>query len=97
MPPIRLLLVDHHELVRDALVVRLERESDLVVADAVGTAAEAIGAYHGERHDVVVTEHLLPDMDGITLVAALRDRHPGLRAVLLTSAEDRRSGHPPRP
>jgi DNA-binding NarL/FixJ family response regulator len=90
MPAIRLLLVDHHELVRDALVVRLEREPDLVVVDAVGTAQEALAAYDGDRHDLVVTEHLLPDMTGIALVGALRDRDPGLRAVLLTSAEDRR-------
>ena len=90
MPAIRLLLVDHHELVRDALVVRLERESDLIVADAVGTAGDALSTYCAERHDLVVTEHLLPDMTGLALVGTLRERHPGLRAVLLTSADDHR-------
>ena len=88
MPAVRLLLVEHHELVRDAFVVRLEREPDLVVADAVGTAEQAIAAYRGDVHDVVVTEHLLPDMTGLELVARLRNDDPGLRAVLLTSSED---------
>jgi two-component system, NarL family, response regulator DevR len=88
-PIVRVLLVDHHELVRDALVVRLDREPDLVVVDAVGTAEQALEVHDPARHDLVVTEHLLPGASGLALVQALRARHPELRAVMLTSSEDR--------
>lgn len=88
--PVRVLLVDHHELVRDALAARLEREPGVVVADAVGTVGAALDTYDPHRHDLVVTEHELPDASGIELVSALQEREPHVRTVMLTACEDRR-------
>ncbi|MGD9701951.1 MAG: response regulator [Acidimicrobiia bacterium] len=89
LPAVRVLLVDHHEVVRDALVTRLDREPDLVVVDAVGSAEQALETYDPARHDLVVTEHVLPGATGLELIRTLRHRNPELRAVMLTSSEDR--------
>jgi len=87
---IRVLLVEPHELVRDALALRLDREPDLVVVDAVGCVEDALAAYDVGRHDLVVTEQDLPGSSGLELVRELRDRAPDVRVVMLTARDDRR-------
>lgn len=88
--PVNVLLVDHHEVVRDALASRLEREPGVAVIDSVGTAERAIETYDAARHDLVVTEQLLPGASGLELVRALQQADPDVRTVMLTACEDRR-------
>ena len=61
--PIRVLLVDDHQLLTGALSQMLSREPDIIVAGVAGTVAEA-KAMARERLDVVLMDYRLPDGTG---------------------------------
>jgi EAL domain-containing protein (putative c-di-GMP-specific phosphodiesterase class I) len=52
--------------------------------DAVSSGVEALHALLGENFDVMVSDIAMPDMDGIALLAATRERDPSLPVVLVT-------------
>jgi DNA-binding NarL/FixJ family response regulator len=82
---IRVLVVDDHPVVCDGLSAILGTQPDF---DVVGTAATGTAALRevAARHpDVVLMDLQLPELDGIAATAAIRDRHPGVRVVVLTS------------
>lgn len=64
-PPVRVYLVDDHEIVRRGLRELLELESDVVVVGESGTATEATRRIPAMRPDVAVLDARLPDGSGI--------------------------------
>jgi DNA-binding NarL/FixJ family response regulator len=94
--PIRVIVVDDHEVVRLGLRTFLDGEVDLeVVADAPG-GEEALAAVDrllsaGSRPDVVLMDLQMAPMDGIEATRRIRARYPGIEVVALTSfGEDER-------
>ncbi len=83
--PIRLLIVDDHEIVREGLVAALEADERFDVVAATGSAAEALAALRRVRPDVAIVDLRLPDMPGDELCRALRDRLPDTPVVMLSS------------
>jgi len=83
--PIRVFLVDDHEVVRRGVAEVLEDDPELTVAGEAGSAAEALARVPAVRPDVVVIDMRLPDGDGAELCRELRERIPGLRCMVLTS------------
>jgi DNA-binding NtrC family response regulator len=81
--PIRLLIVDDDEQLRRTLVGRFERKG-MAVADA-GSGEEALERAAPARFDVAVLDLHLPGMDGVELLARLKERQPELEALLLTA------------
>ena len=79
----RLLLVDDEELVREVLAEQLEDAGFSVQVAANGTEALALLSA-GAAVDALVTDLSMPGMDGLALVRAVKERCPGLPAVLLT-------------
>jgi DNA-binding NarL/FixJ family response regulator len=86
--PIRVFLLDDHELVRRGLRDLLEAEDDLEVVGEAGTAAEALARAPAARPDVAVLDVRLPDGDGVEVCRELRSDHPELRCLMLTSFAD---------
>jgi two-component system, NarL family, response regulator LiaR len=86
--PIRVLLVDDHAVVRAGLRAVLEAESDLELIGDADTGAAALRVAHELRPDVVVTDLLLPDIDGIAVTHRIRAELPRTQVVILTSASD---------
>jgi two-component system response regulator DevR len=86
--PIKVFLLDDHELVRRGLRDLLEGEDDLVVVGEAGTAAEAIARVPATQPDVAVLDVRLPDGDGIEVCRELRSQNPELRCLMLTSFAD---------
>jgi CheY-like chemotaxis protein len=62
----------------------LEKDADLRVQFA-GHGGEALAAMADAAFDLVVTDLMMPEMDGLQLVAAVRDRHPLVPVILMTS------------
>lgn len=87
-PPIRVFIVDDHEVVRRGLTQLLEAESDIRVAGEAGTAAEALARVPAVRPDVAVLDVRLPDGDGVEVCRELRSALPGLACLILTSFAD---------
>jgi two-component system response regulator DevR len=86
--PVRVFLLDDHEVVRRGVADLLDAEADLMVVGEAGTAAEALARVPAVRPDVAVLDVRLPDGDGVTVCRELRSRLPDLRCLMLTSFDD---------
>jgi two-component system, NarL family, response regulator DevR len=88
-PPIRVLLVDDHELVRTGLRTMLGADPGVVVVGDASTGAGALAQARELRPDLVLLDARLPDMDGDEVCRRLLAATPGLAVVILTAfAED---------
>ncbi len=86
--PLRLLVVDDHEVVRRGLVDFLGRREQFQVVAEAGTCAEALTQTRRFRPDIVLLDISLPDASGIEACRLLRDEFPDLLVVFLTSSPD---------
>jgi PAS domain S-box-containing protein len=84
---VRVLLVEDHAAVREAIAGMLERKHDLTVVGQAGSLAEARGLLHGV--DVAVLDLALPDGDGIALIAELLATSPDVEVLVLSADLDR--------
>lgn len=88
MDPLRLLLVDDHEVVLRGLSDYFGSQPDLVVVGEARDAAETLEMLEVAVPDVAVLDLRLPDMDGISLCRELRARRPDLICLMLSSFAD---------
>src|SRR6202048_218731 len=86
--PIRVFLLDDHEVVRRGLKDLLEVEGEFVVVGEASTAAEALARGPAARPQVAVLDVRLPDGDGVSVCRDLRSRMPELACLMLTSFSD---------
>ncbi len=86
MPTGRVLIVDDERFFRDLLGEMLTARGHLVRTASSGEEAARLLA--GERIDVLVTDIIMPGMDGIQLVREARARYPELEAIAFTGHED---------
>ncbi|MET7859319.1 response regulator transcription factor [Streptomyces sp. NPDC005318] len=86
--PIRVFLLDDHEVVRRGLRDLLDAEPGIEVVGEASTAAQAVARGPALRPDVAVLDIRLPDGDGITVCRELRSRMPELACLMLTSFDD---------
>ena len=87
---IRVLLVDDHRLVREALRDMLRREPGIDVIGEAGDAAAGLGLVETLLPDVVVLDIGLPDLNGIEAAARLSALNPAPRIVALSGHVDKR-------
>jgi NarL family two-component system response regulator LiaR len=86
--PIRILLIDDHAVVRAGLRAVLASEPDIEVAGEADTGARAISLAQQLRPDIVLTDLLLPDVDGVTVTQRIRAELPETQVVILTSVDE---------
>ncbi|MBL1109014.1 response regulator transcription factor [Streptomyces sp. 5-8] len=86
--PIRVFLLDDHEVVRRGLSDLLDAEPDISVVGDADTAEHALVRGPALRPHVAVLDVRLPDGDGITVCRELRSRMPELACLMLTSFDD---------
>jgi DNA-binding NarL/FixJ family response regulator len=85
---IRVLLVDDHRLVRAGLSSLLNSAPDVEVVGEAADGAAALEQAETAEADLVLMDLSMPVMDGVTATRKLRERHPELRIVVLTSFVD---------
>ena len=85
---IRVLIVDDHAVVREGLRAFLELQDGIEVAGEAADGEEAVAAAERLRPDVVLMDLVMPRLDGVAAMRALRERVPGARVVVLTSFLD---------
>lgn len=81
---IRLMIVDDHFMVRLGLASALNLEEDMVVVAEARTGAEAVTLYAQHKPDVVVMDYQLPELNGAEATAAIRQRFPDARIIILS-------------
>ncbi|KNB53151.1 response regulator [Streptomyces caatingaensis] len=86
--PVRVFLLDDHEVVRRGIQDLLDAEDDITVVGEAGTIEQALVRGPALRPDVAVLDVRLPDGDGISVCRDLRSRMPGLACLMLTSFDD---------
>ncbi|MEU1571224.1 response regulator transcription factor [Streptomyces collinus] len=86
--PIRVFLLDDHEVVRRGVHDLLNDEPDITVIGEAATAEQALVRVPALRPQVAVLDVRLPDGDGVTVCRELRSRLPDLTCLMLTSFDD---------
>jgi DNA-binding NarL/FixJ family response regulator len=86
--PIRLLVVDDQELMRDGLIALLERQPGIQVVGAAADGAQALEQVELTLPDVILMDVRMPGMDGIDATVEMRRRHPEARVLMLTTFDD---------
>jgi DNA-binding NarL/FixJ family response regulator len=86
--PLRLLIVDDHEVVRQGLVALLDRREGFQVVAQAGSVAESIVEARRHQPDIVVMDVRLPDGSGVEACRDIRAELPDTRVIMLTSYPD---------
>ncbi|WP_163543950.1 response regulator [Occultella kanbiaonis] len=82
---IRLLVVDDHPIVRGGLRDSFADVEDIVVVGEAGDGAEGVERAMSLSADVVLMDLRMPEMDGVTATAALREQGSSARVLILTT------------
>lgn len=88
--PIRILLADQHGLFREALRTGLESESDLRVVGEARNGPEAVAEIERTVPHVAIVDMDLPVTDAAGTTAAIKERTPSCRVLVLGATEDYR-------
>ncbi|MEU1694756.1 response regulator transcription factor [Streptomyces hirsutus] len=86
--PVRVFLLDDHEVVRRGVHDLLNDEPDITVVGEAATVEQALVRVPALRPDVAVLDVRLPDGDGVTVCRELRSMLPDLACLMLTSFDD---------
>jgi len=86
--PIRVYLLDDHDIVRRGLASLLEAEPDIEIVGQSGLASEALPQILELRPDVAVLDANLPDGSGLDICREMRAADPNIKAMILTSYQD---------
>ena len=79
-----ILLVEDHEAFANALLSIVNKEESLNVIAVVGSAEEALAKLAELKIDLVLVDVSLPRVNGISLVAQIREKFPGVPCVMLS-------------
>jgi DNA-binding NarL/FixJ family response regulator len=85
---IKVLLVDDQQLVRDGISALLKLQEGIQVLGDADNGERAIAFLEQEAVDVVLMDVRMPKMDGITATGAIKEKHPGIRVIMLTTFDD---------
>src|SRR6266550_8176345 len=86
--PLRLLVVDDHEIVRQGLVALLDRRPGFQVVAEAGTVEDALIQARRHEPEIVIMDVRLPDGSGVEACRDIRAELPATRVVMLTSFPD---------
>jgi NarL family two-component system response regulator LiaR len=87
--PIRVMLVDDHDMVRKGLSVYLQVKPDLELVGEASNGQEAVDVCERTQPDVVLMDLVMPEMDGASATKIIRKRWPHVQVIALTSFQER--------
>jgi two-component system, NarL family, nitrate/nitrite response regulator NarL len=82
--PIQVVLADDHDLVRSGIKALLATVEGVQVIAEARNGQELLALLDSVKPDVVMTDISMPGMDGITAIAEIHARHPGVRVIVLS-------------
>lgn len=87
-PIIRVMLVDDHLMVRRGLATFLKVYDDLELVGEASSGQEAVQLCDKQQPDVVLMDMVMPDMDGASATQLIRQQHPAIQVLALTSFKE---------
>jgi NarL family two-component system response regulator LiaR len=87
-PLIRVMVVDDHAVVRSGLTAFLQAIDDLELVGEAADGREAVQLAERIRPDVILMDLVMPGMDGATATRLIREKHPEIQVVALTSFKE---------
>jgi len=88
MNPIRIVLVDDHAVLRQAVSVMLGAERDMTVVGQAGNGREALAAVKSARPDVVMLDLKMPEAGGLEVLQDIQRTCPKARVIVFTMYEN---------
>jgi DNA-binding NarL/FixJ family response regulator len=83
--PIRIMLVEDHQVVRQGLVALLSTMEDIEVVGSVGDGLEAVERFRSARPDVTLIDLQLPKLGGVETIRRIRTEFAHARFIVLTT------------
>ena len=83
--PIRILVVDDHQLIRVGIATLLLPESDMTLVGEASNGREAIAKFRECLPDVTLIDLQMPEMNGLDAIIAIRGEFPEARMIVLTT------------
>ncbi len=88
MEMIKLIVVDDHPLMRDALCAAIEDEPDMFLLAQCADGVEAVQAAKRLKPDVILMDMLMPEKDGVTAISEIMTYNRNIRIIALSSSEN---------
>ncbi|MCA1056547.1 response regulator transcription factor [Rossellomorea aquimaris] len=85
---IRILIADDHHVVRRGLVFFLKTQKDIEIVGEAQNGAEAVKMADSLKPDVILMDLMMPVMDGIEATKEIKQSHPSIQVLMLTSFSD---------
>jgi two-component system NarL family response regulator len=85
--PISILVADDHPVVREGLVALINRRSDMRVVAEASNGRDAVDRFFAQSPDLALLDLRMPIMDGVEAAAAIRQKVPSARLVIITTYE----------
>jgi len=82
---IRILTVDDHPLLREGIAALVATQSDMKVVGEASNGLEALEEFRKHRPDITLMDLVMPEMNGIDAIIAIRAEFPEARIVVLTT------------
>lgn len=82
--PIKILLVDDHKMIREGIKSFLEEHKEYVVCMEAENGLDALDKYDASKIDLIITDIIMPEMDGIAMTVELLKKNPEVKIIALT-------------
>lgn len=83
--PIRVLIVEDHQVVRQGLIALLKTMPDVTVAGEASDGKQAVEEFRALQPDITIMDLRLPQMGGVDAITAIRQDFPSARVIVLTT------------
>ncbi len=83
--PIRVMVVDDHDIMRAGLVSMIDREPGMKVVAEAGDGLRAVEEFHKHKPDITLMDLRMPLMDGVEAIKSIRKEFHNSRFIVLTT------------
>jgi DNA-binding NtrC family response regulator len=83
----RILIVDDDPAALYAMTEAIKHSVELIVIDQAASAKEAFERLSEERYDCVISDVLMPEMDGLEFLSMSREIYPKMAVILMTAGD----------